>query len=192
MLSRVLSFIPGIGPLLAAGTEIIDATAGNRRERDAQGHLADMAIQQQFAAEFRRLERRSWFDSLIDGLNRLPRPVIVVMIVGYFLASWRDPEEFQIINLSLDAVPERMWIIAGVIVTFYFGARELQKSRDQKKLALSAEAFGAQQRRIERLRQSRHVAAGAYAAEMADDTAPLSNRSIMVWNRRRRERQLAD
>jgi hypothetical protein len=128
-----MSFIPGIGPFLAAGTGIIDAVAGNRRERDTQAHLANTAVQQQFATEFRQLERRTWFDSLIDGLNRLPRPIIVVMIIGYFLAAWRDPEEFQIINTALDAVPERMWIIAGVIVTFYFGARELAKLRDQKK-----------------------------------------------------------
>jgi hypothetical protein len=188
LLHRLLSFIPGIGPILAAGTGIIDAVTGNRRERDTQGHLADMTVQQQFAAEFRRLERRTWFDSLIDGLNRLPRPVIVVMIIGYFLASWRDPEEFQIINLSLDAVPERMWIIAGVIVTFYFGARELQKSRDQKNLALSAEAFAEQQRRIGILRQTQHVASGTYANEMADETAPLGNRSIAEWNRRRQEK----
>lgn len=187
MLHRLLSFIPGIGPVLAAGTGIIDAVAGNRRERDTHAHLTDMAVQQQFATEFRRLERRTWFDSLIDGLNRLPRPVIVVMIIGYFLAAWRDPEEFQIINLSLDAVPERMWLIAGGIVTFYFGARELQKSRDQKKLALGAEAFAEQQRRINTLRQTKHVTSGTYSSELADEATPLSNRSIAEWNRRRQE-----
>lgn len=184
---RLLSFILGIRPVLAAGTGIIDAVAGNRRERDTHARLTDTAVQQQFAAEFRRLDRRIWFDSLIDGLNRLPRPVIVVMIIGYFLASCRDPEEFQIINLSLDAVPERMWLIAGVIVTFYFGARELQKSRDQKSMALSAEAFAEQQRRINTLRQTKHVASGIYSNEMADEAAPLSNRSIAEWNRRRQE-----
>lgn len=187
MWRSLLRFIPGIGPLLSAGTGIIDTVAGNRRERDAQGHRSDMAVQQQFAAEFRRLERRSWFDSLIDGFNRLPRPVIVLMIILYFLAAWRDPTEFQIINTALEAVPERMWVIAGVIVTFYFGARELAKLRDQKRMALTAEAFGEQQRRVDLLRQAQHVAAGTYASEMADGTTPLSNRSIAEWNRRRRE-----
>lgn len=185
MLRSLLSFIPGIGPLLAAGTGVIDAVAGNRRMRDTQVHLADMAVQQQFAAEFRRLERRTWFDSLIDGFNRLPRPAIVLMIILYFLAAWRDPEEFQIINTALDAVPERMWLIAGVIVTFYFGARELAKLRDQKKMALSAEAFGEQQRRIDILRQTQHVASGTYSTEMGNESTPLSNRSIAEWNRRR-------
>ena len=187
MLRSLLSFIPGIGPLLAAGTGVIDAVAGNRREHDTQSHQADMAVQQQFATEFRRLERRTWFDSLVDGFNRLPRPVIVAMIMAYFLAAWRDPEEFQIINTALDAVPERMWIIAGVIVTFYFGARELAKLRDQRRMALSAAAFAEQQRRIDVLRQTQHVASGTYATEMADAAAPLSNRSITEWNRRRRE-----
>ncbi len=185
MLRSLLSVIPGIGPLLAAGTGVIDAVAGNQRERDNQDHRTDMAVQQQFATEFRRLARRTWFDSLIDGFNRLPRPIIVAMIILYFLAAWRDPAEFQIINTALEAVPERMWIIAGVIVTFYFGARELAKLRDQKRLALSADAFGEQQRRIDILRQSQHVASGTYASEMTDDAVPLSNRSIAEWNRRR-------
>lgn len=88
------------------------------------------------------------------------------MIILYFLAAWRDPEEFQIINTALDAVPERMWVIAGVIVTFYFGARELAKLRDQKRMALSADAFGEQQRRIDLLRQTQYVAAGVCSTEM--------------------------
>ena len=46
MLRSLLSFIPGIGPLLAAGTGVIDAVAGNRRDRDSQGHVADMAMQE--------------------------------------------------------------------------------------------------------------------------------------------------
>ena len=189
MLRSLLSFIPGIGPLLSASTGIIDAVSGNRRARDTQDHNTDMAVQAQFAAEFRRIERRTWFDSLIDGFNRLPRPVIVAMIIGYFLAAWRDPEEFQIINLALDAVPERMWIIAGVIVTFYFGARELAKLRDQRRMALSTEAFSEQQRRIDMLRQTQHVTSGTYLSEMADNSTPLTNRSIAEWNRRRGKHQ---
>ena len=185
MLRSLLNFIPGIGPLLAAGTGVIEAVAGNKRERDTQSHQIDMAVQQQFTAEFRRLERRTWFDSLIDGFNRLPPPVIVLMIILYFLATWRDPEEFQIINTALNAVPERMWVIAGMIVTFYFGARELAKLRDQKRMALSADVFGEQQRRIDLLRQTQHVAAGVCSTEMTDASTPLSNRSIAKWNERR-------
>jgi hypothetical protein len=54
-------------------------------------------------------------------------------------------------------------------------------------MALSAEAFGEQQRRIDILRQTQHVASGTYSTEMADTSTPLSNRSIAEWNRRRRE-----
>ncbi len=114
------------------------------------------------------------------------------MVVYYFYLSATDPTEFQIINLGLSSVPERMWIIAGVIITFFFGARELGKSRDRKNLAMSAEAFKEQQRRIAELRQAQereaqkeHVASGTYAAEMADESEPISNRSIAEWNRRR-------
>ena len=190
MFKTLLNMIPGAGPILSAGIGLVETVTGNKRERDQQGHAADMAVSAQFAAEFRQ-NNRNFFDSLIDGLNRLPRPVIVVMVVLYFLTAWNDPTEFQIINLALDGVPERMWIIAGVIITFFFGARELSKARDQKRMALSAEAFNEQQRRIHDLRQQKHVETGAHDAEMADETKPLSNRSIEEWNRRRRERRAA-
>ena len=186
MFKTLLNMIPGVGPILSAGVGLVETVTGNKRERDAQGHTSNMAVSAQFATEFQQ-NNRNPFDSLIDGFNRLPRPVIVAMIVGYFVTAWHDPTEFQIINLALDGVPERMWIIAGVIVTFYFGARELAKARDQKRMALSAEAFNEQQRRIAELRRHQHVETGANAAEMADEDTPLSNRSIMEWNRRRRE-----
>lgn len=68
--------------------------------------------------------------------------------------------------------------IAGVIVTFYFGARELAKLRNQKRMALGTEAFGEQQRRIDALRQTQRDAAGAYASEMTDHALeqPLHHR----------------
>lgn len=186
MFKTLLNMIPGVGPILSAGVGLVETVTGNKRERDAQGHAANMAVSAQFAAEFRQTNR-NLFDSLVDGFNRLPRPIIVAMIVGYFITAWQNPTEFQIINLALDGVPERMWIIAGVIVTFYFGARELAKARDQKRMTLSAEAFREQQRRIAELRRQQHVETGTYAAEMADEATPLSNRSIEEWNRHRRE-----
>lgn len=185
MFKAILSAIPGLGPLLAGGTAIVEAIAGNRAARDAAGHETDMATHAQFAAEFRQIKGRTWWDSLIDGLNRLPRPVIVGMVIAYFMTAWADPIEFQIINTSLGAVPENMWLIAGVIIAFYFTVREIQKGRETKRMALTAEAFDEQQRRISELRAQQHVESGAYDADMADDDTPLSNASIEEWNRRR-------
>lgn len=184
MLKDILGAIPGVGGLLRLGIGAVETITGNQKDRDGQGHQSDMAVSKQFMAEFQQ-QNRNWFDSLIDGINRLPRPVIVVMVIAYFLTAWVDPIEFQVINLSLDGIPENMWWIAGAIITFFFGAREMGKSRDQKRMALSVGAFNEQQRRIKDLRAQQHVETWAYAADMADETKPLSNASIAEWNRRR-------
>ncbi|MEP5436692.1 MAG: hypothetical protein ABJQ08_08635 [Paracoccaceae bacterium] len=70
-------------------------------------------------------------------------------------------------------------------MTFCSDARELQKSRDQKPMALSTEAFAVQEGRIETLRRTQHGTSGAYMPEIADRSIPLSNLSIAEWNRRR-------
>jgi hypothetical protein len=119
-----------------------DAVRRARRRRDSTD---------QFAAEFRRLENRTWWDALVDGLNRLPRPVLVFLVLGYFGLAYVDPTEFQVLNTALDGVPDEAWFLLGAIVTFYFGARELEKNRS-KAMTLSRAQFADMQSRIAALR----------------------------------------
>jgi len=84
----------------------------------------------QFSAEFRG--STNWFDSLIDGLNRLPRPIFVFLLVTYFILSFADPERFNVINQGLNTVPESMWTLMLIVIGFYFAARELSHSRKAK------------------------------------------------------------
>ena len=61
----------------------------------------------------------TWFDSLVDGLNRLVRPVITYWVVGGLVGFWRLP--------SLGAVDPIMMNIVWTVVTFWFGSRMLFK-----------------------------------------------------------------
>jgi len=168
---------------------VVGTIWGDQSAKDAQGSSENMATYAQFAAEF-QVQNRTWFDSLIDGFNRLPRPVIVAMVIIYFFLSFHDPLLFQQINIGLDTVPDNMWIIACSIVSFYFVARELSKSRD-KKMALSAADFNAHMRQYDELdkrRQDRQpvIEDKKFHEAMADTSTPLSNAAITEWNRRRR------
>lgn len=159
---------------------------GDRAAREAGYHEESMASRAQFAAEF-QVKNRTWFDSLIDGFNRLPRPAIVAMVIYYFVMAYKNPTEFQVLNVALDTIPEFMWQIALIVVTFYFVAREVQKSRD-KRLALSKADFDEAQRRVKELRATQApMPEEAYAAEMADTSQALSNPAILEWNRRRQQ-----
>ena len=83
----------------------------------------------QFAAEF-QTERKGWFDRFVDGLNRLPRPMLALGTLGLFVAALTDPVWFAQRMQGIALVPEPLWWLMGAIVSFYFGARHQAKSHD--------------------------------------------------------------
>jgi len=70
------------------------------------------------------------FDRFINGLNRLPRPLLAFGTIGLFVFAMADPVAFSARMSGLNAVPEPLWWLLGAIVSFYFGARELHYMRD--------------------------------------------------------------
>ncbi len=76
----------------------------------------------QYAAEMAR-QRRGLWDRLIDGLNRLPRPLMAFGTLGLIVSAMLDPVWFAARMQGLALVPEPLWWLMGAIVSFYFGAR---------------------------------------------------------------------
>ncbi|KAF0675677.1 3TM-type holin [Profundibacterium mesophilum] len=93
-----------------------------RRAADGAGARA------QFAAEF-RTEGRSMFDRFIDGLNRLPRPMMALGTLGLFVSAMADPAWFSERMRGIALVPEPLWWLLGAVVSFYFGARHQAKGQ---------------------------------------------------------------
>lgn len=182
-----LGFIStAIGGIGTAVSKVTGTIWGDRAARDAQYSSENIATYGQFASEF-QVQNRTWFDSLIDGINRLPRPTITAMVIYYFIEAVRDPIEFQKINISLDTIPENMWFIAFSIISFFFVAREMQKGRD-KKMALSKAEFDERMRQTKELdrMQDYGLSEEKYQAELDDTSKPMSNAAIMEWNARRK------
>lgn len=73
----------------------------------------DSARQMQFPSH------DTWFDSLIDGVNRLPRPAITLWAFGVLVGWWDGPKPEAIDPLTLNII----W----TVVTFWFGSRVLFK-----------------------------------------------------------------
>ena len=94
--------------------------------RDAAREAAALA---QFAAEFGHA-RKGWFDRCIDGLNRLPRPMLALGTIGLFVSALTDPIWFAARMQGIALVPDPLWWLMGAIVTFYFGARHQAKAHD--------------------------------------------------------------
>ena len=89
---------------------------------------------------------RSGFDRLIDGINRLPRPMMVFGVIGLFYAAMADPDWFIARMRGLEFVTEPLWWLLGAGVSFYFGARHHAKSTEfQSNMARYSAQSGARE-----------------------------------------------
>ena len=119
-----LNVITGI---LSPVNEVIKTAFGSREARDQTAASENAASMQEYAAEFVARAQRNWFDSLVDGLNRLQRPTYTFSTLGLFWLAYKNPKDFAQIMLSIALIPEQFWIIIGMIVGFLFSSRMIEK-----------------------------------------------------------------
>lgn len=162
---------------------------GNKEKRDEAKADQDTEIIKGFVAENMQVrENRTWWDSFVDGLNRLPRPLGWAMTVGLLAWPLFDVIGFASAMNAYALVPE--WVVALVISVwaFYFTGRLLTK--DLKMGGPSKKAVDqvlAAQADIEALRKTDEpIEEERYIKEMKS-SKPLSLDSIKEWNRRNNE-----
>jgi hypothetical protein len=127
LMTGIMGFLFGDGRNVIADTaEVFRENAENGAVRAADAKSQSL---QQFAAEFAH-QRRGVFDRFVDGLNRLPRPMLALGTIWMFIAAMRRPDEFMRGMEGLALVPEPLWWLMGAIVSFYFGARHQAKEQD--------------------------------------------------------------
>ncbi|MCV6824166.1 MULTISPECIES: holin family protein [Halocynthiibacter] len=135
----------------------------------------------QLAAEF-ALPRKGRFDRFMDGLNRLPRPALVFGILALFVSAMVDPVWFASRMQGLLLVPEPLWWLLGIVVSFYFGARHQAKSQEfQRSLSQTMQRVPDVMGNLDGLREigrDAEVAARRPAAKM-----PEPNGALVQWQR---------
>jgi len=185
-----MSWASAIMGLFRPAKELIEAFKPNAEtsaEREHVERLAlsdqDLASLQQFAAEFHAREGRTWWDSLIDGLNRLPRPLITLGILAFFVLAPLEPVRFLEIAKIYALMPDGFWALLSVVVAFYFGGRMQLKRQD---MAVKGGAMLV----AREILAERTAARGAAARPVAPAvTAPAeassgTNRVVEEWRRR--------
>ncbi len=129
LIGRVIGATGAARQVGAAVTGVAEVFVGNRAEREAAEFAQRGAAIGQYAAEF-ATQRASRFDAFMNGLNRLPRPLLVMGTLGLFGYAMAAPAGFSLRMQGLALVPEPLWWLLGAIVSFYFGARELHYRRE--------------------------------------------------------------
>jgi hypothetical protein len=87
-------------------------------------HAEQMAIYAQFAAEFGHA--RNAFDSFVDGMNRLVRPLVTYGVIGMFAFMLANPAQFREVVEAAALTPAWMWALIATVIGFWFGGRALK------------------------------------------------------------------
>ena len=119
--------VTALGDAAKGMAEVFVPSATKRMELSAQAQAAAL---EQFGDEFSNASA-SGFDRLVNGLNRLPRPLLAFGTIGLFVYAMIAPHDFALRMVGLNAVPEPLWWLLGAVVAFYFGARETHYFRNR-------------------------------------------------------------
>jgi holin (3TMs family) len=197
-----MGMIAGLLDLLFGGgrnavRETIEVFRPNAEAESARSADFQSAALDQYGREF--YARKGWFDRLMDAINRVPRPALALGTLGLFVAAMVDPVWFAQRMQGIALVPEPMWWLLGVIVSFYFGARQQMKSQDfQREIAATVARAPEVIGNIKQLREIQEASPGA-ADTGSDATLALSalgsgatsstrkdgNAALADWNARK-------
>lgn len=191
-----MGMIAGIFELLFGGRRnIVRETAEVFRENAEAGAGRSVEFRRQamtqFGDEF-AVPRKGGFDRFMDGLNRMPRPALALGTLGLFVAAMVDPIWFAARMQGIALVPEPLWWLLGVIVSFYFGARHHAKVQDlQRDISVTMMRAPQVMANLDALRQMQYDDPGS--ADPGTDTglsteaiAPEPNPALEDWRRLRR------
>ena len=131
--------VGAVGQAAKGVAEVFTPSATRRMELSAE---AQMAALRQLGEEYGH-PADGGFDRFINGLNRLPRPLLAFGTLGLFTYAMIDPAQFAARMVGLNAVPEPLWWLLGAIVAFYFGARETWYFRNRPPTGAPSAVVGA-------------------------------------------------
>lgn len=216
--SKILGSVIGKsvgGGLIDKAGGIVEKFVDQKGNREKAALEADSKALEQFAAESAQTrENRTFWDSFIDGLNRLPRPFAFFLTVWIFVWPIWDMLSFQNAMLSYESIPEWLAILITIVWTFYFGGRMLTKDMKGFKARSSKEIkemlakqkdlqealtkmvpdnrvipevlgqYSPVQQDTAEAVSVRSVSDRAVERDMSDHSKPLSLPSIVAWNKK--------
>jgi len=188
LMDQLFGLVFGSGNVVAQTAEVFRENAEKSAQRGADLREAAM---EQFGQEF-AVARTGLFDRFVDGLNRLPRPLLAFGTLGLFAAAMADPVWFAARMTGIALVPEPLWWLMGAIVSFYFGARHQVKGLQFQRsiattLARVPTVIEAQQQLSELTDHTPGVATtGPDATVALAALTPQENAALERWHTQRR------
>lgn len=146
LIDKVLGGSAGTAALGQAATSVAEAFIPNATKKMQAAQEAYIAALDEHGLEF-KYATLGFFDRFVNGLNRLPRPMLALGTLGLFVYAMIDPIGFAQRMVGLNYVPEPLWWLLAAIVGFYFGAREAHYFRTRPAMVPPGAGAGAVDRR---------------------------------------------
>lgn len=181
-----------VGDIFKGGKDVAEVFVENKENKSQRLHdqqLADvdrdMASLAQFSNEFNTRNNRTRWDSFVDGLNRLPRPLLTIAILSFFVLAPLDPTRFLEIAKAYELMPPGYWALLSVIIGFYFGGRMQLKSQDftvKKDAVRAAKELVQIKKEFRQLEDEQDTTESKiYEAAKMTSPTPLKNQVIEQW-----------
>ena len=166
--------------------ETIEVFRENAEESAERGQELQLEVLKQYSREM-EIKREAGFDRFMDGLNRIPRPALALGTLGLFVSAMVDPIWFAARMQGIALVPEPLWWLLGVIVSFYFGARYQVKSQQFQRSIAQSVALAPQAVNTIAALNALHPASPGVAEAGSDarldslSIAPEANPALEAW-----------
>jgi len=116
-------FAGGVMEVAEKGADIVERWAPGAEKKHEMASDIDNTINSAVAAarahDTPPGDNRTWFDSLVDGINRLIRPGVTIFLFGGIGGAWDLPKVGDIDPIILT------W--TGTVFLFWFGGRAIFK-----------------------------------------------------------------
>lgn len=184
LMERMFGLVFGNGSNVVK--ETVEVFRENAEAGSQRGHAVQMQAMTEYGQEF-VVPRQGAFDRVMDGVNRLPRPALALGTLGLFISAMVEPLWFAERMQGIALVPEPLWWLLGVIVSFYFGARHQVKAQQfQREIVDTMQRVPQVMENVAALREMRSSSVGAAATgEDARLTAaailPDANPALEEW-----------
>lgn len=199
MWTIIATFLKGMGTMFsgsgALGT-ILDGVKsiwGNKNDRDRWQYQLDSKVQDSYAAEMMAPEKKHWFNMIVDGANRLVRPLFTYGIIIMFWWAAIRPVEFVAFVKTIQIVPEAMWYIMWTIIGFWFGGRILE-NRNMPSTRIDPQILGDMLRDRDETNYLNRANApivqpvgGVSQISSINANKTVTNSAIAEWNKRRQQ-----
>lgn len=180
ILAKIGSWIGG-GIIESAGKVAVDVGKtyfGDKTEKEQHLSAEQLAVLNQYAAEFAVRTQRTWWDSFVDGLNRIIRPALAIGAQLAFVWVFFDPVGFAECMQALQLVPEMLWYVWIGIISFFFGGRIIENA--PKAWKIEPRALDVAKSIAEERASRRKTEAAQFEADAAERIAAAARKEALA------------